>query len=145
MSLQLPQETTVTVGGQSYRLSTLNLNVLGEFLQWSKSQLPDPFDKFAERFGSLSESLQHKAFDRAAVIAERRGTMDDPETVALMSTVPGLKKLVGLLFKKHHPTLTDDQVTDILETGIREQGDGFLAGLFPDSEKGGRKPARKPK
>jgi len=137
--MQLPVEQVIAVGGQQYRLSKFTLELYQEYLIWAKSVLPDPFDGLAERIKGLSPDLQRYAYDKAEAKAKVRGTMNDPDVQELMKSVDGIKKLFHLLFRKHHPELSESQVATIIEKGVQEHGPDLFDGCF--QEGGGVTPA----
>ncbi len=130
--MKLPQEQSLTVGGATYRLSKFDINLAEEFHEWAKSQLPDPFDGLAERVKGLPIELQREIVQRAEKKAEQRCTEDDAEYHALTKSIKGVKKMMHLLFRKHQPHLTEEQVAEIVAAGIEEKGGDFLAECFPE-------------
>jgi hypothetical protein len=123
---KLPQETSVTIGGNTYRLSKFTIPLYQEFVAWAKAQLPDPWDGLHERIKGLSQEIQKYIIDKAEARAASRGTLNDPEVNALANSIPGVKKMLSLLFRKHHPNLSDEQIVDIIEAGIEEHGADFF-------------------
>ena len=136
---QLPQETTVTVNGVTYKLSKFTIPLYQEFVTWAKGKLPDPFDGIAERVKGLSPEIAKYIIDKAEAKAAKRGTLNDPEIEALASTPEGMAKMLSLLFRKYQPSMTEAEVMDVIEKGVAEHGEDFLAGAFP--EKPGAVPA----
>lgn len=135
--MQIPTEQTVKVDGVEYRLSKFTLDLYQEFLAWSVTQLPDPFAGLAERIKDLPPDLQRHAYDKAEAKAELRGTMADPDVQRLLNTPAGAGKVFSLLLRKHHPQLTEADALRIVQRGLEEHGEGFLAGSFPE---GARQP-----
>ena len=131
--MQLPQEITLTIGGQDYKLSKFTVALYQEFLGWAKSVLPDPWENIAEKIKGLPDHLAKYLIDKAEDRAAKRGTLADPDTESLAQTPAGLRKILSLLFRKHQPHMTEEQITAVIEQGIAEKGEDFFAGCFPDS------------
>ena len=127
----LPTEQTISIGGVEYRLSKFTLPLYQEFLAWAAGQLPDPFANISEKVKGLDEKLAKYMIDKAEDRASKRGTMNDPDTAALAQSVVGVKKLFSLLFRKYHPTLSEDQVGELVEAGISEHGGEAFQKFFP--------------
>ena len=129
--MSLPSEQPLVVGGTTYRLSKFSLPLYEEFLQWCQCQLPDPFANLAERVKGLPDTLAKHMIDKAEERLSKRGSLADPEVQGVAESPAGVRKVFTLLFRKHHPTLTEGQVAEIVEEGIAEHGDTFFRGLFP--------------
>ncbi len=133
--MNLPQEQTVVIDGTEYRLSKFTLPLYQEFLAWAKSVLPDPWEGIAEKIKGLPDALAKYIIDKAEERASKRGTLQDVDTEALAQTPAGLRKILSLLFRKHHPALTEEQVMEVIEKGIAEKGEDFFASCFPEGSR----------
>ena len=129
--MRIAQETSIKIDGVDYKLSKFTLPLYQEFLDWAKSKLPDPYAGIAERVKGLPDNLAKHLIDRAEERAAKRGTLNDPETNALVESPEGLRKVFALLFRKYQPSLTEDQVISVVERGVEEHGEEFFRNLFP--------------
>ena len=130
--MQLPQEIALTIGGQEYKLSKFTVALYQEFLGWAKAVLPDPWEGIADRLKGLPDNLAKYLIDKTEERAAKRGTLADPDTESLAQTPAGLRKILSLLFRKHQPHMTEDQISEVIERGIVEKGEDFFANCFPD-------------
>jgi hypothetical protein len=117
----------MTIGGTNYRLSKFTIPLYQEFVQWAKSKLPDPYEGLAERCKGLSPELAKYIIDKAEQRAINRGKLNDPEIEDVANSLEGVKKMCSLLFRKHHPNLSEADVLNLLEQGIAEHGEDFFA------------------
>ena len=130
--MNLPQEQTVVISGVEYRLSKFTIPLYQEFLSWAKAQLPDPWVGIAEKVKGLPTELAKYLIDKAEERAAKRGTVADPDTEALAQTPSGLRKMIGLMFRKYQPGMTEEQVAEAVDAGIAERGEDFFASCFPE-------------
>lgn len=123
---QVGQETNITISGANYRLSKFTIPLYQEFITWARAQLPDPFEGLAEKCKGLSPELAKYLIDKAEKRAATRNSLADPEIEAVANSLPGVKKILTLLFRKYQPSLSDEQVSDIIDVGIYEHGADFF-------------------
>ena len=130
----LAQEQPLTVNGKTYTLSRCTLPIYEEFLDWCRSRLPDPFEGIADRIRGLPDHLAKHLIDKAEERAARRGSLTDPEVQAVAESLQGVRKMYALLFRKHQPGMTDEQVLEVVEEGIAEHGQDFFRRLFSEGD-----------
>lgn len=124
------EEQVITVKGVQYKLGKLTIPLLQEFFAWTKSVLPNAYEEIASFVKSFPVEIASKMVEEARKRMAHRGTINDPEGAALMSTKEGLTKLFHLLFRKYQPHLTADQVSQILEDAHDEHGLAVLDGII---------------
>lgn len=129
--MKVAQEVCFKVDGVDYKLSKLTLNVYQELLDWARSVMPDPFDQLAEKVKGLPDSLAKHLIDRAEERASRRGKLHDPETQDVINSPAGVRKVIQLLMRKYHPTMSEEQCFEVVERGIAEHGEDFFRSAFP--------------
>lgn len=128
----LPQELSVTISGVTYKLSKFTLPLYQEYVDWIRKQLPDPWEGLAERCKGLSVELQKYLIDKAEQKASSRTTLNDPEVSAFANSLSGVKRMLGMLFRKYHPAMTEVEVCNVIEAGIAEHGADFFSQCFSD-------------
>lgn len=133
--MNLPQEIVIKINGVDYKLSKFTLPLYTEFLDWAKAQLPDPFEGLAERIKGLSDHLAKHLIDKAEERASQTKTINHPDIQALTQSPEGLRKIFALLFRKHQPNLTEDDVMEIVEGGIAEYGEDLFRQIFPEGKR----------
>jgi hypothetical protein len=112
-------------------------------MAWAKTVLPDPLQGLWENIKDMPEPIQKRLLDNAEKRASLRGTSNDPDAMNLLQSPEGIKKILCLLFQKHQPYMTEDEIMDVVEQGWEELGDTAFVRFFPDST-GGAGPGRKP-
>src|SRR4051794_34965857 len=101
-------EQVVTIRGQEYRFSRFELPLVMRFFSWSKSVLPNPYEAIVDVIKKFPENIQLKMVERAEKKADLRGSLQDPDAIALMASPEGLRYIFWLLLQKHHPRVTQD-------------------------------------
>lgn len=104
--------------GQTWTLSRWDRRTWAEFLDWAKTQLPDPRKTAAEFLAMLPhddpsrESIVAKALDEA----NTHLSISSPRVKALLESSAGVTRLVYLLLKPNHPEITEETAYDIVTT-----------------------------
>lgn len=148
----LGREQTVTVGGKVYQLGRWDRSVWWDFLEWARSQLPDPLDgatkvieRLAEQQAAIEAQLANTKLDKdersrlskkANLLAQlcdrtlsaaldKRSTylsVNSPEVQSLVKSMEGACYLFMLLLRKG--SMTDATEDDALD---------LLKGCDPDT------------
>lgn len=126
------RETEAKALGQTWRFSRWTLNVLDEFLDWARTQLPDPLEvaekaifrlqREARRIREskeyddgekqflLSTNAQQQSLwaDKAMDEATSYLGMGSPQFQSLLNSARGAARLAMLLLRKHHPDIDEE-------------------------------------
>lgn len=128
------------IEGQVYRIAPLDARGAQEWLDFAKANMPDPVREVVETAQDIPEGPTRESFlarhlDTAFDRKKLRGTLHDPDLEAFSQTTVGIKKMFGLLFKKHHSQLTEDQVYEIVLKGIEEHGADPFSEVFSSGQR----------
>ena len=106
----------IVAGGKSYRLSPLSLDQNGELERWAEDESAAmAYRQARAKLLALDDALTPE--DRAAILAAADEAAKSRGTA--LQTVRGVVKVLRLMFSRHHPGLTDDELTEIVrEIGI---------------------------
>lgn len=107
----------LTFGGVKYKLRKPRLIEQARFSQWLK----DTAKAEAGR-GDLPDEVREGLY-RAAMrdAGELYYEVDSPGYVAALQRPAGFAHLLYIIFQADHPEITEEQVREILEAGLKEQ------------------------
>lgn len=113
----------VVIGGLAYKVSAFTRNEWGQLQAWLKDHARDPITRaYAELAEVRRKGIEIDDKDRDAVLTKARFEQSSwPPIVAspawfdlLTSTDGGTFQFVAALFRKHQPSMTDEQVADVV-------------------------------
>lgn len=116
----------IKIGGDTYLITPLDARLAQEFLDHAKTHMPDPVKEVVAASQDIPEGPHRDRFlekhlDEAFARKRHRGTHTDPD-LDDYTRREGHRKLFALLFKRHHPDLTEDEAFDLALKGIEEHG-----------------------
>lgn len=136
------REQELEVNGERYRLSRCTISVLRDFRDWAASRLPDPLEIVKKQLEGFPPHLQELMVKEALERANRVKDFASPEVQALLHSFEGMLHLLGLLLRPNHPTLTDQEIFDLLTNCLNEHGQAYVAqridasmGLVPEKKR----------
>ena len=126
----------LTVGGVSYKLARLDEQVVRAQLAWARSQLGDPLAECARNIKDFPPELHKALLDDALAEKKRLAALSDdaPEIQARLQSVEGLSRAVLLLYQRHNPSLSEDQIWQLHAAVKAEHGDDYLKRLMPEEK-----------
>jgi hypothetical protein len=132
------REKTLTIGGKVYRLTTVNARGFAELQERLLADVPCPVKSLVDTAKELPEDMRtdyiNKHIDEATaekkLQQKQKPSLDSPQFKAWLATLNGAIAAYGMLFRKHHPELTEEEVLDIVAEGMAEHGEDVLATLF---------------
>lgn len=121
---ELGRESTLRVGGKTYRLARLERRIIEQFFDWIKEQEGDPFAEIKALLSpSLDPATAKQMIDEAKLVKQQlqTRTMACPLADKYLRTELGMGELVYLLLQDHQPDLTREQAFRVLaEYGAAE-------------------------
>jgi hypothetical protein len=133
------RDVTITIGGVSYRLTSLSARQVQEFLDYAKKTLSDPVAELLDAAallpeGKVKDDFLTKHLDAAFDRKRLRGTLSDPDLADFQQSLAGARKAGALMFRKYHPSLTEDEVFDLLgQLADDPEAQATLGGLRGES------------
>lgn len=134
------REQIVEALGQTWTLSRWDRSVWAAFLEWAKTQLPDPAKEAAEFLKLLEPNDE---ISRRAVVSQALRDRTDylsvtsPRVAMLLDSVEGTTYLVYLLLKPKHPEVTADLAYEVVVTVGKEAMSELLkkcSGVIPKKD-----------
>jgi len=122
----------IVIGGLAYKVSALTRDEWGQLQAWLKDHAPDPISRaYAELAEVRRKGGEIDDRDRDAVLAKARFEQSSwPPVVAspawfdlLTATHGGTFQFVAAMFRKHQPSMTDEQVADVVNKADAAAGD----------------------
>lgn len=123
-------DITLTIGGMPYRLSNFTAEMQQEFCDWSKTVLYDPVRDVLAYIKDIPEKLQKDLLNDAFRRKSLRGSVTDPDLDALEHSFQGITKIYQLMFRKHHPNLTERDIANLMNQAHEELGEEGLEEVF---------------
>lgn len=120
----------LTVNGTEYELSAFDAALAKQVLAWAESRLPNPLDLIKDRIAFFPPAVQEMMIRDAMDKARTPKSLDSAEVQAQIRTLEGIEYVLCLLFKRHHPQLTVEQIWGIHQAAVKEHGEGYLEGLI---------------
>jgi hypothetical protein len=130
----LGTEQTITVIGKTYTFSPFTIEMLHDFVDWANGKLEDPLSIVAKNFNSYPKPMQELLVAKALEKAASRKEFSSPEIQTILNSVEGGIKICCLLLRKHHPALTEKEVSQIIEDCINEHGSGYIERVFAKAQ-----------
>ena len=121
---------TFTVAGKDYTLTRPTPTDLDAWQKWATAQLPDPVREALELLPQLPKELQAQVLQDALAEKRKRNTGQSADAQALLQTPAGVMFFFRRLFIRNHPTLTDEEIADVLGSLEAEQGSEQVEALF---------------
>lgn len=106
----------IEFAGVKYTLRAAELDEQAAFSQWLKDNAKmEPFR------GDIPDEVREK-LARAAMqdIGDRYYDIDSPGYVAALQKPVGVIKLFQIVFTREHPGITEEQVSDLFQHGLKE-------------------------
>lgn len=129
---------TITIGGNAYTLTPINLSTMRSLLAHAKKAMPCPVAQLLEVANMLPDELRkdyiNRNIDKASERKRAIGAWNDPDTQTFLQT-EGQTKLFASLFRDKHPNLTEEQCEDLACQAIAEGKQEELAEMFTASTK----------
>lgn len=122
----------IVIGGLAYKVSAFTRNEWGQLQAWLKDHAKDPISRaYAELAEVRRKGIEVDDRDRDATLTKARFEQSSwPPVVAspawfdlLTSTDGGAFQFVATLFRKHQPSMTDEQVADVVIKLDKDFGD----------------------
>lgn len=133
------KEYVIKIGGTPYRLAQMTVRQTQELLDYAKKVLPDPVDAVLDTANKLPDSMKEKFLDKHldAAFEEKKkiGSINGTDMEAVFKTPAGFKKMCHLMFQRHQPQLTEDDVERLLEQYVDEQGPEIFKEILHDGTK----------
>lgn len=133
------KEFSVKIKGNPYRITGLDARQSQEFIDFAVREMVDPVKELVAIANELPEEIRKDFYkdhlDKAIERKKLRGSANDPDLEKFIKTPQGFKKLFGLMFKKHHPHLTEDEVYNLVHEGVEEHGQELFSNLYESSNK----------
>lgn len=130
---------TLSIEGRAYTLCPLDAGQVQAFLDFARDAMPCPIQQLLDAGNKLPEAMREKfiqdRLDAAFDASKKRGTLSDPDLEAFIYTPAGYQRLYGLMFKRHHPELTDVECWKLACTAVEEHGVEALQEIYQSSKK----------
>ncbi len=134
----MSKEYTIKINGNVYRLNSFTVRHTQELLDYAKKVLPDPVTVLLETANLLPEGQKEKFLekhlDSAYEEKKKIGTLNGTNLEEVMKTPNGFKKMCHLMFTKHHPNLTEDDVEELMDQYIEQDGQDIFKEIISDSK-----------
>lgn len=122
----IARETTIEVGGNTYRLARFDREILENFLDWADTKLPNPIAAIAGQLKGLDAETKELVVRAAVEKASSRRCITNPDVQSLMRSFDGAYHLFYLLLHKHQPDLTEQEAGKIHEACFEEHGPKYV-------------------
>ncbi len=122
--MQFGKEGSLTVNGKSYRFSRLTTEIEEKFLDWANKKLGNPVEKLIKEktLEGFPPHLQELLLQDAINKRDLRNHPQSPEIQQLKTTPAGSRKLFALMLEKYQPDLTEEEVGELIDNAIFDQG-----------------------
>jgi len=144
LAAHIGRETEIRALGSTWRLGRWDRGVWRRFLDWAKTQLPDPLEEALKVVDRLKEPAASNLVQRALAEKTTFLSIGSPRVAELLQSLEGGVYLLYLLLQKHHPGITEDDAMEIgMEYGLQKLQEKLdqAAGTAPP-EGNGAPPAR---
>lgn len=150
------RECAYEILGQTWRFSRWELHVLDSWIEWARTQLPDPIERCTKVIERMM--VEEEKITDAAVLMRRNKIKDElvhaamkqancylafnsPEVQSLIQSPRGAAELLRLLLVKHHPDITRDQAFALVQAmpaNMLQEIMETTAGRTPPGQKNSR-------
>src|SRR5947209_7356353 len=103
---------------RTFTLADFDERLAKQILAWCKDKLPDPLIAIKDILKDFPPKLQAEMVKEAMTERRMPLTLDNPQVQALLKTPEGLEQVMMLMFKRHHPELTPEQVWAIHKDAV---------------------------
>ena len=115
------RESEIQAIGSTWKVGRWTRAVWADWLDWAKTQLPDPLAIVKKDLETWPKEVQEYLVRQALDRATRALSIGSPEVSLLLDSPEGSCRLLYHLLKKNHPDVTEDDAMDILfEVGQEE-------------------------
>lgn len=134
------REQTVYAMGRSWTLARWERYVWADFLEWAKTQLPDPAIAARDLLAVIPPEDEASRRQVVADAIKAKATylsLNSPQVKELLDTLEGCVQLTYLLLKRHHPDATPDVAYDlVMAVGAEQMGRTLqaCAGVVPKEQ-----------
>lgn len=116
----------ITIENKEYRIAAFDEKITKDFLGFANVMLPDPLTQAKDSIGGFPLHLQELIVKDALAAKRIPRSIDDPQVQAFAKTPEGLGKLLCLLYQKHQPELTEDEVWELHFKATDTLGEKYL-------------------
>jgi hypothetical protein len=118
LAAHIGRETEIKALGQTWKLARLDRGIWRKWIDWAKTQLPDPVEEALKVVDRLKPEVASAVVQKALEEKTSFLSLESPKVAALMRAPEGMMQLLYLLLKKHQPEATeDDAMAIVMEVG----------------------------
>lgn len=135
LAAHIGRETEIHALGSTWKIGRWDRGVWRRFLDWARTQLPDPVEEALKVVDRLPERLAAVVVQKALEEKTAFLSIGSTKVTALLQSMEGGIYLLYLLLQKNHPGISEDDAMQIvMEYGLEKLQGHFdeAAGTAPD-------------
>jgi hypothetical protein len=118
LAAHIGRETEIQALGRTWQLARLDRGIWRKWIDWAKTQLPDPVEEALKVVDRLKPEVASAIVQKALEEKTSFLSLGSPKVNALMRAPEGIVQLFFLLLQKNHKDATeDDAMAIVLEIG----------------------------
>ena len=130
----LGRETEVQALGRIWKLARFDRTIWRQWMDWAKTQLPDPVEEALKIIDRLPEKVAGEVVRKALDEKTSHLGLGSPKVNGLLGSVEGSAYLTYLLLRKHQPEAGEDEgMLIVFELGLQAMQEKFnqASGTMP--------------
>jgi hypothetical protein len=134
LAAHIGRESEIHALGTTWRIGRWDRGIWRKFLDWARTQLPDPVEEALKVVDRLPEKVANALVQKALEEKTAFLSIGSPKVTALLQSMEGGIYLLYLLLQKNHPGITEDDAMEIvMEYGVERLQERFdqAAGVAP--------------